>query len=203
MASGAAVRDDEAGEAAEGAARDPLSISSEVKASLSLLIVDDERTLREGCASVLQMDGYNVTTLGRGDEAVDLVRRRRFDIILVDLYMTPVTGMEILQGRPCTANKDTIVVVMTGNPSVTSKHRGAARRGLGLSAQAVLGDAPPGTRGARVARRHGGARDARPKAPAAEAERQQRQDHAARRLAGFPQGGRPRAQGGEHRRVGA
>ncbi len=119
MASGAAVRDDEAGEAAEGAARDPLSISSEVKASLSLLIVDDDRTLREGCASVLQMDGYQVTTLGRGDEAVDLVRRRRFDIVLVDLYMTPVTGMEILKAT-LTANKDTIVVVMTGNPSVTT-----------------------------------------------------------------------------------
>jgi DNA-binding NtrC family response regulator len=100
-------------------ARDPLSISPEVKASLSLLIVDDDRTLREGCASVLQMDGFNVTTLGRGDEALELVRRRRFDIVLVDLYMTPVSGMEILRAT-LAANKDTIVVVMTGNPSVTT-----------------------------------------------------------------------------------
>jgi DNA-binding NtrC family response regulator len=99
--------------------RDPLSISSDVKSSLSLLIVDDDRTLREGCASVLQMDGFNVTTLGRGDEAVELVRRRKFDIVLVDLYMTPVPGMEILKAA-LAAHKDTIVVVMTGNPSVTS-----------------------------------------------------------------------------------
>src|SRR5687768_18023155 len=106
--------------AADGqAARDPLSISAEVKGSLSLLIVDDDRTLREGCASVLQMDGYNVTTLGRGDEALDLVKRRRFDIVLVDLYMTPVSGMDILKAT-LESNKDTIVVVMTGNPSVTS-----------------------------------------------------------------------------------
>ena len=119
MASGAAVREDDPGGAPDQAARDTLSISSEVKASLSLLIVDDDRTLREGCASVLQMDGYQVTTLGRGDEAVDMVRRRRFDIILVDLYMTPVSGMEILKAA-LTANKDTIVVVMTGNPSVTT-----------------------------------------------------------------------------------
>ena len=100
-------------------ARDPLSISSELKSSLSLLIVDDDRTLREGCASVLQMDGFNVTSLGRGDEALELVRRRRFDIVLVDLYMTPVSGMEILRGT-LEANRDTIVVVMTGNPSVTT-----------------------------------------------------------------------------------
>ncbi len=73
----------------------------------------------EGCASVLQMDGYDVTTLGRGDEAIDLVKRRRFDIILVDLYMTPVSGMEILKAT-MESSKDTIVVVMTGNPSVTT-----------------------------------------------------------------------------------
>lgn len=119
MATGAAVRDGERGNTTEGEARDPLSISPEVKANLSLLIVDDDRTLREGCASVLQMDGFNVTTLGRGDEAVDLVKRRRFDIVLVDLYMTPVSGMEILKAT-LEASKDTIVVVMTGNPSVTT-----------------------------------------------------------------------------------
>ena len=101
------------------ATRDPLSIAPEVKASLRVLVVDDDRTLREGCASVLQMDGYNVTFLGRGDEAVDTVKRRKFDIILVDLYMTPVSGMDILKAT-LDANKDTIVVVMTGNPSVTS-----------------------------------------------------------------------------------
>jgi PleD family two-component response regulator len=51
----------------ESGARDPLSIPPEVKASIRILVVDDERTLRESCASVLQMDGYNVTVLGRGE----------------------------------------------------------------------------------------------------------------------------------------
>ncbi len=81
--------------------------------------MDDDRTLREGCASVLQMDGHALTAVGRGDEAVDLVKRRRFDIVLVDLYMTPVTGMDVLKAT-LDANKDTVVVVMTGNPSVAS-----------------------------------------------------------------------------------
>src|SRR5687767_4562098 len=101
------------------ARRDPLSIPAEVKSSISVLVVDDDRTLREGCASMLQMDGYNVTFSGRGDEAVELVRRRKFDIILVDLYMTPVSGMDVLKAA-LGAYKDTIVVVMTGNPSVTT-----------------------------------------------------------------------------------
>jgi DNA-binding NtrC family response regulator len=105
----------------ETAARDPLSIPSEVKASIRVLVVDDERTLRESCASVLQMDGYNVTLVGRGEEALETVRRRKFDIILVDLYMSQVSGLEILQSA-LEAYKDTIVVVMTGNPSVASTH---------------------------------------------------------------------------------
>ncbi|HEU4801505.1 MAG TPA: sigma-54 dependent transcriptional regulator [Gemmatimonadales bacterium] len=100
-------------------ARDPLSIAPEVKASIRVLVVDDERTLRESCASVLQMDGYNVTVVGRGEEALESVKRRKFDIILVDLFMSQVSGLDILRAT-LEANRDTIVVVMTGNPSVTS-----------------------------------------------------------------------------------
>src|SRR6266496_3716267 len=77
--------------------RDPFNIPSEVKASIRVLVVDDERTLRESCASVLQMDGYNVTLIGRGEEALDTVKRRKFDIILVDLYMSHISGLQILR----------------------------------------------------------------------------------------------------------
>jgi len=87
--------------------------------TIRILIIDDDRTLREGCASVLQVEGYNVTTCGRGDEALDMVRRASYDIVMVDLYMTPVPGMEILKSV-LTIRPGTIVLVMTGNPSVAS-----------------------------------------------------------------------------------
>jgi DNA-binding NtrC family response regulator len=101
-----------------------LTSSSDGKVSdgglgLRILVVDDDRTLREGCASVLQVDGHSVTSCGRGDEALELVRRRRFDVVLVDLYMSPVSGMEILKAA-VEAHKSVFVVVMTGNPSVAS-----------------------------------------------------------------------------------
>ena len=102
-----------------GGSKDPLSIPPAVKAGIRILLVDDERTLRESCASVLQMDGYSVTLAGRGEEALDLLKNRRFDIVLVDLYMSQVSGLEILKAA-LTSNKDSIVVVMTGNPSVTT-----------------------------------------------------------------------------------
>lgn len=105
--------------AEDNAVRDPLSIPAELKASIRVLLVDDERTLRESCGSVLQMEGYRVTMVGRGDEALEMVRREVFDIILVDLYMTQVPGLEILRAA-LARSRDTIVVVMTGNPSVTN-----------------------------------------------------------------------------------
>jgi len=98
---------------------DSAGITREMRASIRVLVVDDDRTLREGSASVLRVQGYSVTAVGRGDEALDLVRRAHFDIVLCDLYMTPVSGMEILKAvmevRPAT-----ITVMVTGNPSVAS-----------------------------------------------------------------------------------
>jgi CheY-like chemotaxis protein len=43
----------------------------ESRASIRVLVIDDDRILREGCASVLQVEGYNVASSGRGDEAIE------------------------------------------------------------------------------------------------------------------------------------
>ncbi len=101
------------------AATDALALSPETKASLQILIIDDERTLRESCVSMLKHDGYNVRACARGDEALDTVKRLRFDIVMLDLYMSQVSGMELLQAC-LEAHPETIVIVMTGNPSVAS-----------------------------------------------------------------------------------
>ena len=47
------------------------------RASLKILVIDDEATLRESCASVLRLEGYQVTVCGRGDEALDAGEARR------------------------------------------------------------------------------------------------------------------------------
>jgi DNA-binding NtrC family response regulator len=96
-----------------------LSIDSEAKAKIRTLVVDDEHTLRETCAVLLRNEGYDVTVCARGNDALDLVKRRPFDIALVDLYMSQVDGLTLLQAALAT-NPDTIVIVMTGNPSVES-----------------------------------------------------------------------------------
>jgi len=96
-----------------------LAIGPEDKARIRILVVDDEHTLRESCASVLGNEGYDVTVCGRGQEALALFKRRPFDIVLADLYMSQVDGLALLRAA-LAANADTIVIVMTGNPSVES-----------------------------------------------------------------------------------
>ncbi|HEV8265274.1 MAG TPA: sigma-54 dependent transcriptional regulator [Gemmatimonadales bacterium] len=96
-----------------------LAIGADAKARIRILVVDDEHTLRDSCASVLRVEGYDVTVSGRGQEALDLLKRRPFDIVLVDLYMSQADGLALLRAALAT-NPDTIVIVMTGNPSVES-----------------------------------------------------------------------------------
>jgi DNA-binding NtrC family response regulator len=83
------------------------------------LVVDDDRTLREGCASVLRAEGMNVEVTGRGEEAIQMISRSRFDIMLVDVYLEPVSGVDVLKAVMATS-PGTLVVLMTGNPSVDS-----------------------------------------------------------------------------------
>jgi len=92
-------------------------LTSEFKATVRALIVDDERTLRESCSSILEYEGYQVSVCGRGDEARDLLKRSQFDIVLLDLYMSEVSGMKLLR-TVLEANPGTIAIIITGNPSV-------------------------------------------------------------------------------------
>jgi len=94
-------------------------VSPADRRDLRILVVDDERTLRESCRTFLEGEGYGVEVCAKGQEALSALTRREFDIVLIDLYMSEVPGLELL-GAALTKNPDTIVVVMTGNPSVAS-----------------------------------------------------------------------------------
>ena len=101
------------------AASDSTQSNNPVTEKMRALIVDDDRTLREGCASVLRSEGFVADVTARGDEAIEMVRRSRYDIMFVDVYMTPVSGIDVLKAVMATA-PNTLVVLMTGNPSVDS-----------------------------------------------------------------------------------
>ena len=92
---------------------------AEGRGTIRLLLIDDEDTLRESCASVLSHDGYDVTVCGQGREAHELVSRRPFDIVLLDWYMSDVPGHQLLTAL-LAARPGTLAIVMTGRPSIDS-----------------------------------------------------------------------------------
>jgi len=98
------------------------SVSPSSRATVHLLIVEDEESLLESCATVLRHEGYQVMACNRGDEARELLQRRGFDIVLLDLHMSDVSGLELLR-LSLEAQPETFPIVMTGDPSVTSSIR--------------------------------------------------------------------------------
>jgi DNA-binding NtrC family response regulator len=96
-----------------------INLDANSKASIRILVIDDERTLRESCRTFLAAEGYEVEVCGKGQEAISLFERREFDIVLIDLYMSEVSGLQLL--RSCLEKRaDTVAIIMTGNPSVQS-----------------------------------------------------------------------------------
>jgi sigma-B regulation protein RsbU (phosphoserine phosphatase) len=63
----------------------------------TLLVVDDEELNRQGLARRLQRDGYSVSTAGSGREAIMQLGQRHFDLVLLDIMMPGMNGLEVLK----------------------------------------------------------------------------------------------------------
>ena len=63
---------------------------------IKILVVDDEKIIREGCNRVLTGKGYDVITAENGQAALDILANEPLDIILLDLKMPVMGGEELL-----------------------------------------------------------------------------------------------------------
>ena len=96
--------------------RDPFSVSPEAKAGIRLLIVDDETDQRERLTTALRVEGYDVTAAASGAEAIALLRRSAFDIVITDLMLA---RRDVLRAAVA-AKRDVVVIVTTAKPSVAT-----------------------------------------------------------------------------------
>jgi two-component system response regulator ResD len=81
--------------------------------SRSVLVVDDEPTIAEVVARYLQRAGYETATAGDGLEAVRLASERRPDLIVLDLMLPGLDGLEVLRRVRTGATAGTAVILLT------------------------------------------------------------------------------------------
>ena len=62
-----------------------------------ILVVDDEESIREFLDIMLRKEGYQVTCVEDGQQAIDILKKKSFDMVISDLQMPNVTGIELLQ----------------------------------------------------------------------------------------------------------
>lgn len=84
-----------------------------------MLVVDDEKSVRDLLAEYLNEYGYEVTCAANGQDALKIYQQGHFDIILSDLNMAPMDGLELLN-KVKEINSGAIFIIITGYPSITS-----------------------------------------------------------------------------------
>ncbi len=84
-----------------------------------LLVVDDERIARTNLAYLLAKEGYRVEAAANGLEAMELLNKRRFDLVLTDLKMDKMDGNQLLEAAK-QLNPDIQVIMITGYATVGS-----------------------------------------------------------------------------------
>jgi two-component system phosphate regulon sensor histidine kinase PhoR len=79
----------------------------------SVLIVDDEERIRHVCSKMLTNEGYDVAQAENAEVGLSMVAKRHYDIMLLDLLMPGMSGLEAL-GHIRSKHPDTVVIVITG-----------------------------------------------------------------------------------------
>ena len=94
----------------------------------SILVVDDQPSMQDALNTSLQSEGYRVATACSGEEALTRIEAQEFDIVLTDLVMPGLNGLDLLE-RSRVLDPGAAVIVMTGyatlETAVAALRRGA------------------------------------------------------------------------------
>jgi two-component system phosphate regulon sensor histidine kinase PhoR len=88
-------------------------LSSETR----ILVVDDEMGIREGCKRVLSAEGYAVDDAENGNAGLEKVKKNAYDLLLVDLMMPGISGLELI-AKIHLIDPEIILVVITGHATI-------------------------------------------------------------------------------------
>ena len=84
-----------------------------------ILLVDDDPYILTGIGQSLETEGYQVTTAESGELALELLKENRFDLVITDLVMDQIDGIQVLK-QAKRLNPDSMVIILTGYGDMTS-----------------------------------------------------------------------------------
>ena len=84
-----------------------------------LLIIDDERMARANLARALERGGHESAQAGSGEEGLKLLAEQDFDVVITDIAMAGMNGMEVLKAVR-SSKPDVEVIMVTGYPMIES-----------------------------------------------------------------------------------
>jgi DNA-binding response OmpR family regulator len=84
-----------------------------------ILVVDDEPTVRESLDEILRLEGYKVVSVESGDLAIKALQSESFDLILLDLKMPGMNGIDVMR-LATKISPDTKIILLTGHGSMES-----------------------------------------------------------------------------------
>ncbi len=95
--------------------------------SAKILVVDDERSMRELLEIMLHKEGYRVTCADSGRQALEFIQHSPFDLVITDIRMKPVNGLEVL--KQCKSLSPTTVVIIISAYASTETAVAAMKEG--------------------------------------------------------------------------
>jgi len=88
----------------------------------SVLIVDDEDGIRQSLTSILREEGYATESVASGEDCLDALRRRAYDLILLDIWLDGMDGLETLR-RVNEMARPPVVLVISGHGNIETAVR--------------------------------------------------------------------------------
>jgi CheY-like chemotaxis protein len=82
-----------------------------------ILVVDDELDILESIKMLIETIGYNVKTTDDGNRAIDILKKEKFDLVLLDMLMPKISGIDILKkirADPQIKNQKVVFLTVVG-----------------------------------------------------------------------------------------
>ncbi len=111
----------------------------------NILIVDDEAGIRDSLSGILEDEGYSASAVGSGEACLDLLRKTGFDVVLLDIWLPGVDGLETLE-RIRELDNPPEVIMISGHGTIETAVRATKLGRLRLPGKAALArkDSDPG-----------------------------------------------------------